>query len=64
MSAPRARGPIQAIGAGLARRRAARAPRVIVREERGAARHLAPDDAEAGPLLAAAAAVLAAAGRR
>lgn len=38
------RGPVGAVSASLARRRALREPRVVVRAERGELRTLAPDD--------------------
>jgi len=44
MSPRRKRGPVGAVSASLARRRAMREPRVVVRPERGELRTLAPDD--------------------
>jgi hypothetical protein len=44
MSRRRKRGPVGAVSASLARRRAMREPRVVVRPERGELRTLAPDD--------------------
>jgi hypothetical protein len=38
------RGPMGAVSASLARRRALREPRVVVRAEHGELRSLAPDD--------------------
>ena len=42
--APRARGPVGAVSASLARRRAQREPRVVVRTAHGELRTLAPED--------------------
>lgn len=58
-SAPRARG----VAAGLERRRAARSPRVTVREQGGQTRTLAPGDPRADALLAAAERLISAAQR-
>ena len=44
MSRRRKRGPVGAVSATLARRRAMREPRVVVRLERGELRTLAADD--------------------
>jgi hypothetical protein len=44
MSRHRKRGPVGAMSASLARRRALREPRVVVRSEHGELRTLAPDD--------------------
>jgi hypothetical protein len=44
MSRRRKRGPVGAVSASLARRRAMREPRVVVRLARGELRTLAPDD--------------------
>jgi hypothetical protein len=44
MSRRRKRGPFGAVSASLARRRALREPRVVVRSEHGELRTLAPDD--------------------
>jgi hypothetical protein len=41
---PSKRGPVGAVSASLARRRALREPRVVVRPEHGELRTLAPDD--------------------
>jgi hypothetical protein len=53
-TAPRPHGAVGAIGASLARRKAAREPRVVVTEAGGHPRTLEPDDPAAGPLLEAA----------
>jgi hypothetical protein len=63
-SAPRPRGAVGAVAAGLARRRAAREPRVVLTEPGGYPRTLAPDDPAAGPLLEAAERLISAAQRR
>lgn len=52
--APRPRGAVGAMAATLARRKHARAPRVIVRDGTGHARSLATDDPTAQALQAAA----------
>jgi hypothetical protein len=44
MSRRRKRGPVGAVSASLARRRAMREPRVVVRSKHGDLRTLAPDD--------------------
>ena len=44
MSRRRTRGPVGAVSASLARRRAMREPRVVVRPEHGELRTLASDD--------------------
>ena len=44
MSRRRKRGPVGAVSASLARRRAMREPRVVVRLEHGELLTLAPDD--------------------
>jgi hypothetical protein len=44
MSRRRKRGPVGAVSASLARRRAMREPRVVVRSEHGELRTLARDD--------------------
>ena len=53
-TAPRPRGAVGAMAASLARRRAAREPRVVLVETNGAQRTLEPDDPAAEPLLDAA----------
>ena len=63
MRRPRARGPVGAMSASLARRRAGREPRVVVRTERGELRTLAPDDPAAKRLLEAAEGLISAAQR-
>lgn len=50
----RARGPVGAVSASLARRRAGREPRVVVRTARGELRTLSPEDPAARRLLDAA----------
>jgi hypothetical protein len=62
-SAPRPRGAVGAVAAGLARRRAARAPRVVLTDRGGHPRTLAPDDPVAGPVLEAAERLISAAQR-
>jgi hypothetical protein len=52
------------MAAGLARRRAAREPRVVLTDRGGHPRALAPDDPAAGPLLEAAERLISAAQRR
>ena len=59
----RARGPVGAVSASLARRRAGREPRVVVRTEGGELRTLAPEDPAARRLLDAAEALISAAQR-
>jgi len=59
----RARGPVRAVSASLARRRAGREPRVVVRTEGGELRTLAADDPAARRLLDAAEALISAAQR-
>ena len=59
----RPRGPVGAMSASLARRRAGREPRVVVRTERGELRTLAPDDPAARRLLDAAEGLISAAQR-
>jgi hypothetical protein len=44
MRRPSKRGPVGAVSATLARRRALREPRVVLRPEHGELRTLAPDD--------------------
>jgi hypothetical protein len=63
-SAPRPRGAMGAVAAGLARRRAARESRVVLTDRGGHPRTLAPDDAAAAPLLEAAERLISAAERR
>ena len=63
MRRPRARGPVGAMSASLARRRAGREPRVVVRTERGDLRTLAPEDPAAKRLLDAAEGLISAAQR-
>jgi hypothetical protein len=53
-TAPRPRGAVGAVAAGLARRKAARDPRVVVTDRGGHPRTLAADDPGAAPLLEAA----------
>ena len=59
----RARGPVGAVTAQLARRRAGREPRVVLRTEGGELRTLAPDDPAARRLLDAAEGLISAAQR-
>ena len=54
MRRPRAPRPVGAMSASLARRRAGREPRVVVRTEQGELRTLAPEDPTARQLLDAA----------
>jgi hypothetical protein len=63
MRRPRSRGPVGAVSASLARRRALREPRVVVRSARGELRTLAPEDPAARRLQEAAEALLSAAQR-
>ena len=63
MRRPRPRGPVGAMSASLARRRAGREPRVVVRTERGELRTLAPEDPAAKRLLDAAEGLISAAQR-
>ena len=63
MKRPRPRGPVGAMSATLARRRAGREPRVVVRTERGELRTLAPEDPAARRLLDAAEGLISAAQR-
>jgi hypothetical protein len=53
-SAPRPHGPVGAVAASLARRKAARAPRVVVRDRAGQPREIDPDDPVAEALMEAA----------
>ena len=59
----RTRGPVGAMSASLARRRAGREPRVVVRTQRGELRTLAPEDPAAKRLLDAAEGLISAAQR-
>ena len=63
-SAPAPRGAVAAVAAGLARRRAAREPRVVLTDRGGQPRSLDPDDPAAAPLLEAAERLISAAQRR
>ena len=63
-TAPRPRGAVGAVAAGLARRKAAREPRVVVTDPDGHPRTLRPDDPAAGPLLEAAERLISASQRR
>jgi hypothetical protein len=63
-TAPRPRGAVGAVAAGLARRKAARKPRVVLTDRRGHARTLTADDLAAAPLLEAAERLISAAQRR
>jgi hypothetical protein len=63
-SAPRPRGAVGAVAAGLARRKAARSPRVVLTDRGGHPRTLAADDPAAGPLLEAAERLVSAVQRR
>ena len=63
-SAPRPRGAVGAMAASLARRKAAREPRVVLTEPGGHPRTLEPDDPAAAPLLDAAERLISAAQRR
>jgi hypothetical protein len=62
-SAPRPRGAVGAVAAGLARRRAAREPRVVLTDRGGHPRTLGPEDPAAAPLLDAADRLISAAQR-
>ena len=62
-TAPCPRGAVGAMAAGLARRWAAREPRVVLRDGAGHARVLDGEDPAAGPLLEAAERVISAAQR-
>ena len=53
-TAPRPRGAVGAVAASLARRRAAREPRVMLTDASGAQLTLSPSDPAAEPLLDAA----------
>ena len=63
-TAPRPRGAVGAMAASLARRKAAREPRVVITEHGGHPRTLDADDPAAGPLLEAAERLISAAQRR
>ncbi len=63
MRRPRARGPVGAVSASLARRRAMREPRVAVRTAQGEMRTLAPEDPAAQRLQEAAEGLMSAAQR-
>jgi hypothetical protein len=63
-SAPAPRGAVGAVAAGLARRRAAREPRVVLTDRNGHPRTLGPDDPAATSLLEAAERLISAAQRR
>jgi hypothetical protein len=61
MRRPRARGPVGAVSASLARRRAMREPRVVVRTAEGELHTLAPEDPVAQRLQEAAEGLISAA---
>ena len=63
-SAPRPRGAVGAMAASLARRKAAREPRVVLTHPGGHPRTLDPDDSVAGRLLDAAERLISASQRR
>jgi hypothetical protein len=63
VSPARRRGPVGAVSASLARRRAQREPRVVVRAAHGELRTLAPDDPIADELQKAAEQLISAAQR-
>ena len=63
-TAPRPRGAVGAVAAGLARRKAAREPRVVVTEPGGHPRALHRDDPAAEALLDAAERLISAVQRR
>lgn len=62
-TAPRPRGAVQAMAASLARRKAAREPRVVLTDRGGQPRTLDADDPAAEPLLDAAERLISAAQR-
>jgi hypothetical protein len=62
--APRPRGAVGAMAASLARRKAAREPRVVVTEPGGHPHTMDPEDPAAAPLLDAAERLIFAAQRR
>jgi hypothetical protein len=61
---PAPRGAVGAVAASLARRKAAREPRVVLTERGGHPRTLEPSDPSAGPLLEAAERLISAAQRQ
>ena len=63
-TAPRPRGAVGAMAASLARRKAAREPRVVVTDPGGHPRTLHPSDPATAPLLDAAERLFSAAQRR
>ena len=63
MRRPRTPRPVGAVSASLARRRAGREPRVVVRTEEGELRTLAPEEPAAQRLLEAAEGLISAAQR-
>ena len=63
MRRPAKRGPVGAVSASIKRRRALKEPRVVVRDQRGDLRTLAPDDPAAERLQDAAEALISAAQR-
>ena len=63
-SAPRPRGAVGAMAASLARRKAAREPRVVLTDPGGHPRTLEPGDRVAEPLLDAAERLISASQRR
>ena len=63
MKRPRTPRPVGAVSASLARRRAGREPRVVVRTEHGELRTLAPEDPAAEQLLEVAEGLISAAQR-
>jgi hypothetical protein len=63
-SAPRPRGAVGAVAAGLARRKAAREPRVVLTDRGAHPRTLPADDPAAAPLLEAAERLISAVQRR
>jgi hypothetical protein len=63
-SAPRPRGAVGAVAAGLARRKAAREPRVVVTDPGGHPRTLGREDPAFEPLLNAAERLISASQRR
>jgi hypothetical protein len=62
-SAPRPRGAVGAVAASIARRKAAREPRVVLTDRGGHPRTLDPSDPAAAPLLEAAERLVSAAQR-
>ena len=63
MRRARTRGPVGAVSASLARRRAGREPRVVLRTPHGDLRTLAPEDPAARRLVDAAESLISAAQR-